>query len=304
MQGGEETNDLEDDERSKKQAWTAARSGDKITSLFWRKSKDSRPSTNRRYGSPYPCETPAVRIQSIISKPYLKMTSTTATNSKSSGSDTNSSTIPTKESFLVHGLEDVQPAYAEFDGQMYAGRLSANNGDRVGDTMFWMFEPTAQEVENTLVIWLNGGPGCSSFNCGVMMEHSPVTQPLRPAGYCCLQPTPDLEVNDHSWTKATTMLYVEHPWGTGFSYGKPEPATESEASGDMYAFLLSFFQVFPHLATYKLYIFGESYAGMFVPSILRYIHRENLKVLAGESTQPLIPIAGGAIVSKTISGFR
>lgn len=199
----------------------------------------------------------------------------------------------TKDDFLVHGLEEVQPAYAEFDGDMYAGRLPADNGDRVGDTMFWMFEPHTQEVPDTLVIWLNGGPGCSSFNCGVMMEHSPVTQPLRPAGFCCLQPTPDLQVNEHAWTKATTMLYVEHPWGTGFSYGKPEPATELEASGDMYAFIQNFFKVFPHLASRKLYIFGESYAGMFVPSILRFFHRANLK-----GDQPIINVAGGAIVSN------
>ena len=51
-----------------------------------------------------------------------------------------------------------------------------------------------------------------------MMEHSPVTQPLKPAGFCCLKPNPNLEVNEHAWTRATTMLYVEHPWGTGFSY--------------------------------------------------------------------------------------
>lgn len=54
----------------------------------------------------------------------------------------------------------------------------------------------------------------SSFNCGVMMEHSPVTQPLHDAGYCCLKPTPQLSFNEHAWTRATTMLYVEHPIGT------------------------------------------------------------------------------------------
>ena len=228
----------------------------------------------------------------IIANVTLPTNATTTTTTTTP--TTTPTSTPRKEDFLVHGLDAVQPAYADFEGQMYAGRLSANNGDRVGDTMFWMFEPQAQEVPETLVIWLNGGPGCSSFNCGVMMEHSPVTQPLRPAGFCCLQPTPDLQVNTFAWTRATTMLYVEHPWGTGFSYGKPEPATEAEASGDMYAFLQHFFTVFPHLATHKLYVFGESYAGMFVPSILRFIHRANLKEDA-----PILNIAGGAIVRIT-----
>jgi len=123
-------------------------------------------------------------------------------------------TFTKPDDFLVVGLEDVQPAYAQFDGKMYAGMLPADHDDRTGlMTMFWMFEPTTQEIPDTIVLWLNGGPGCSSFNCGVMMEHSPVTQPLHAAGFCCLKPTPDLSYNEHAWTKGTTMLYVEHPIG-------------------------------------------------------------------------------------------
>lgn len=137
------------------------------------------------------------------------------------------------------------------------------------------------------------GPGCSSFNCGVMMEHSPVTQPLKPAGYCCIKGNPGLEQNVHTWTRATTMLYIEHPWGTGFSYGKPEPKTEYEASGDLYAFVQNFFIVFPHLHEHKLYVFGESYAGMFIPSIVRYFHHANLR-----KNNPFINIAGGAMVRE------
>jgi len=74
----------------------------------------------------------------------------------------------TPEDFLVQGLEDVEPAYADFPGRMYAGTLPMDNGDRHGEIMFWLFEPEQQSVPNSLVTWLNGGPGCSSFNCGVM----------------------------------------------------------------------------------------------------------------------------------------
>jgi Serine carboxypeptidase len=69
------------------------------------------------------------------------------------------------ESFRVLGLENIEPAYAQFDGKMYAGVLPITHSspERTveGDMMFWLFEPEVQEVENTLVIWLNGGPGCS-----------------------------------------------------------------------------------------------------------------------------------------------
>jgi carboxypeptidase D len=186
------------------------------------------------------------------------MTSTTTTSATTSGA------TKTPADFLVEGLEKVQPAYAEFKGKMYAGLLPINNNngaagkeDRVGEMMFWLFEPDTQQVEHTTVLWLNGGPGCSSFNCGVMMEHSPVTQPLHNAGFCCLKPTPELSYNEHAWTKATTMLYVEQPIGTGFSYGTPLPETEADASADLDMFLQNFYKVFAHLQPYDFFVFGE-----------------------------------------------
>lgn len=83
-----------------------------------------------------------------------------------------SSSLPTAEELRVtEALAEVEPAYADFEGKMYAGFLpSDNGGDRVGQMMFWLFEPDVQMHEQTMVLWLNGGPGCSSFNCGVLME--------------------------------------------------------------------------------------------------------------------------------------
>jgi carboxypeptidase C (cathepsin A) len=206
----------------------------------------------------------------------------------------NTRALPDADELRVNGLENVEPSYGEFDGRMYGGTLPSNHNDRVGEMMFWLFEPTTQEVENTIVIWLNGGPGCSSFNCGVMMEHSPVTQPLHDAGYCCLKATPDLYVNEHAWTKATTMLYVEQPIGTGFSYGSPLPEDEDDAASDLYAFMQNFYQVFPKFASYNFYIMGESYAGMFVPSFARYFHIMN-KLHDGNHDYIHIPIKGASL---------
>lgn len=185
-----------------------------------------------------------------------------------------------RKDFAVHGLEDIEPAFAEFDGDMYSGLLPMNNKNRHGQLMFWLFVPSPTTVSNpnALTIWLNGGPGCTSFGAGLFLENSPVTVPPRPAGYCCLQEKEPLQYNRYSWTNASALLYVEQPVGVGFSFGGPAPLNEDDLSGDMYAWLMNFFQVFEEYQDAELYIFGESYAGMYVPSMAHRIHQENRKL--------------------------
>jgi hypothetical protein len=121
-----------------------------------------------------------------------------------------SHSLPSPDDFLVHGLDRIEPAYAQFDGRMYAGLLPMNNHkNRTGELYFWFFVPTKPAVSDSLTIWLNGGPGCSSINGGVLFEHSPVTVPLHPAGYCCASANEPLQYNEYAWTQATHMLYVE-----------------------------------------------------------------------------------------------
>jgi hypothetical protein len=92
------------------------------------------------------------------------------------------------------------------------------------------------------------------------------------------------------------MLYVEHPIGTGFSDGHPFPQTEEEASGDLDAFLQNFYKVFTHLQTHKFFVTGESYAGMFIPSISWFIYRANKKAVHdSDSTRINVPLSGAAL---------
>jgi hypothetical protein len=116
-------------------------------------------------------------------------------------------------------------------------------------------------------------------------EHSPVTQPLRPAGFCCLSSKPDLGVNEHAWTKSTTMLYPEQPIGTGFSYGV-YPNDENDVAEDLWHFMQNFYDVFDHLKHYKLFIMGESYAGMYLPTVGRFFHLQNERLKVGNLPPP------------------
>eukprot|EP00980_Cylindrotheca_fusiformis_P016038 scaffold4724_cov108-Cylindrotheca_fusiformis.AAC.3 len=181
--------------------------------------------------------------------------------------------------FLVKGLDEIEPAYAAFDGEMYAGPLPIDivspgheKKEKRGELMFWMFKPS-KDMES-LTIWLNGGPGCSSISAGNFFETAPVTSPHYRAGYPNTTFNEPLVVNKWAWTKATNMLFIEQPTNVGFSWG-PTVNSEADLSQDFFNFLQNFYQTFPEMASKRLFIFGESYAGMYVPSIAHKIHREN-----------------------------
>jgi carboxypeptidase C (cathepsin A) len=247
--------------------------------------------------------------------------------------------IPTKEEYLVHGLDEIEPAFATFQGDMYAGLVpttlfsdittstttsSTSNettSTTIGKLMFWLFVPDNVIHDDTIVIWLNGGPGCSSF-AGCLFEHGPVTIPLHPAGFYGTDDDPKiLQPNVYAWTNATIMLYVEQPHSVGFGSG-PDPTTEIDVGHDFYHFLQNLYTIFrtttvttadPTTTTNttiddtnvdndtsttnsssssslvlddkRLFLFGESYAGMYVPSIAHYIHQENKKIKQQQQKQ-------------------
>ena len=80
------------------------------------------------------------------------------------------------EDFRVYGHEKIQPAYATFEGKMYAGTLPAHHDIRTGMTQFLLFEPDTQLVPQTMALWMNGGPGLFviQLRChdGTLTRHS------------------------------------------------------------------------------------------------------------------------------------
>lgn len=127
------------------------------------------------------------------------------------------SSLLSKEDYRVIGLGDIQPAFSSFHGSMFAGRIPTNHLD--GKLMFWLYESSSEPASssiNKLTIWLNGGPGCSSFG-GMLFENAPVTIPHYDSGKLHAPTSPPFVPNEYSWTQQTHMLYVEQPAGTGFS---------------------------------------------------------------------------------------
>ena len=107
------------------------------------------------------------------------------------------------------------PKYVD-TGEFYSGSVPIDESDP-SRTLFFIFKPAidASIDPKEVVIWLNGGPGCSSL-VGFFQEYGPILwQPgtYRPAR------------NPWSWAQITNMLWVEQPVGTGFSQGEEWPVT-------------------------------------------------------------------------------
>lgn len=119
------------------------------------------------------------------------------------------------------------------------------------------------------MIWLNGGPGCSSED-GALMELGPYR--VREGG--------KLEYNDGSWDEFANLLFVDNPVGTGFSYVNTDSYLHElqEMADQFVVFLEKWFVIFPEYANDDIYIAGESYAGQHIPYIARAIVDRNAKV--------------------------
>jgi len=114
----------------------------------------------------------------------------------------------------------------------------------------------------------NGGPGCTSFSAGLFFEMGPITIPLRPAGTLT---GPDevhapLGPNPYGWHKASAVMYVEQPVNVGFSQGPQDPVNETDIGRALDGFLQQFVHVFEAYQDKRIFLVGESYAGMYVPS--------------------------------------
>ncbi|OAX37709.1 peptidase S10 serine carboxypeptidase [Rhizopogon vinicolor AM-OR11-026] len=180
-------------------------------------------------------------------------------------------------SFVDHQLRVTQPNLCDTVKQ-YSGYLDITDGNHI---FFWFFESRSSPTEDPLVLWLNGGPGCSSI-VGLLFEHGP-----------CLiaDEGNNTRHNLHSWNKNANIIYLDQPVGSGFSYSSDGSSTTTspDAAKDVYAFLQHFMHRFPKYSKLPFHIAGESYGGRYIPHIATEIHRHN-KELAKQPSLELIPI--------------
>ncbi|KAL4914186.1 alpha/beta-hydrolase [Aspergillus aurantiobrunneus] len=152
--------------------------------------------------------------------------------------------------------------------KMHAGHIEVNK-EHNGHLFFWHYQNRHIANRQRTVIWLNGGPGCSSMD-GALMEVGPYR----------LKDNETLEYNEGSWDEFANLLFVDQPVGTGFSFANTNSYLHEldEMASQFVKFLEKWFAVFPEYERDDIYFAGESYAGQYIPYIAKAIQDRNKNI--------------------------
>ncbi|KAI9726419.1 MAG: hypothetical protein M1828_001241 [Chrysothrix sp. TS-e1954] len=138
------------------------------------------------------------------------------------------------------------------DVKQYSGYLDDEEEDK--HLFYWFFESRNDPKNDPVVLWLNGGPGCSSLT-GLFMELGP----------SAINKHVDIKFNPYSWNSNASVIFLDQPVNVGYSYSGSSVSNTVAAGKDVYALMTLFFKQFPEYAQQAFHIAGESYAGHYIP---------------------------------------
>lgn len=167
------------------------------------------------------------------------------------------------------------PGCENFNFTQYSGYLNVSDTKRLH---YILVESMDNPQTDPLLIWFNGGPGCSSL-LGYMQEHGP-----------CIIDDGETEVktNPYPWNMRANVLYIEQPAGVGFSWAASADDMKQNdllSSHDNLEAVKSFYAKFPEYQNNSLFVSGESYAGIYVPYLAMRIHQYNEMAVLDKSTK-------------------
>lgn len=190
-----------------------------------------------------------------------------------------------KSAAWIDDLVEELPDYGKTPTPHFSGYLDGSDGcdtetnGPLCQIHYWLALAEHDASSAPVVLWLNGGPGSSSL-IGFLQEEGPLL----------INAKGGLMDNPYSWTKYVNLLAIEAPIGVGFSYcsrqieGKPCQNTDRYTASTSRAALVDFFQrKFPEFSSNEFFITGESYAGVYIPTLSKEIldHTDiNLKGIA------------------------
>ncbi|CAK9170524.1 unnamed protein product [Ilex paraguariensis] len=182
------------------------------------------------------------------------------------------------------------PGQPQVGFTQYGGYITVNQS--AGRAFYYYFAEAHHSKQSLpLLLWLNGGPGCSSLAYGAMQELGPFR--VHSDGKTLYQ-------NKFAWNHAANVLFLESPAGVGFSYSNTTSdftnGGDRKTASDNYVFLVNWLERFPEYKNRDFYISGESYAGHYVPQLAHTILYHNK-----EANKTIINLKGIIIGNAVIN---
>ncbi|KIY63058.1 serine carboxypeptidase [Cylindrobasidium torrendii FP15055 ss-10] len=175
--------------------------------------------------------------------------------------------------FENHQLRVTEPDLCDASVKQYSGYLDIAQDKHL---FFWFFEARENPKDAPLLLWLNGGPGCSSTT-GLLFELGP----------CSISADgKNTTANKYSWNTHANIIFLDQPVNVGYSYSDGDTKVDNSpvAGKDVYAFLQLFMDRFPEYSTQPFHIAAESYGGTYAPNIANTVYKGN-KELAPTSNK-------------------
>ncbi|XP_048545179.1 serine carboxypeptidase-like 13 [Triticum urartu] len=138
------------------------------------------------------------------------------------------------------------------------------------ELFYYLVESERSPGADPVLLWLTGGPRCSGFSA-FAFEVGPVKFVLAPYD----GDLPQLVYNPLSWTKMASIIFLDSPVSSGFSYARDPKGRDDvgdySSSLQVQRFLNKWFIDHPQYLSNPFYIGGDSYAGKVVPLIAQYV---------------------------------
>ncbi|KAH9483101.1 Carboxypeptidase Y-like protein A [Psilocybe cubensis] len=151
---------------------------------------------------------------------------------------------------------------------VFTGYLDVDAGAK--HMFFYFFESRRDPEKDDVIMWINGGPGCSSAT-GLLMELGPCSIDMQNNS------SNGTVWNPYSWNSEANIFFLDQPVGVGFSYadyGETVETTE-DAAKNVHAFITIFFDTFTQFSGRPLHLSGESYGGRYLPVFASEIYDKN-----------------------------
>ncbi|CAN7114357.1 unnamed protein product [Brassica rapa subsp. narinosa] len=156
--------------------------------------------------------------------------------------------------------------------QLETGYIGVGDEEQV-QLFYYFIKSEKNPKEDPLLIWLTGGPGCSSIT-GLLFENGPVTFKVEDYN----GGTPTLLSTTYSWTKVANIIFLDQPVGSGFSYATTQILDTPSDSGEakrIHEFIRKWLSEHKEFISNPFYVSGDSYSGKIIPAMVQEISKGN-----------------------------